>query len=310
MSSNTPDTQSIIASATGHLSDLGGHTFDVLTLAKPISVNAAANLSGVISKLSPLLGNMIEFNTVEYLNDQEEYGDYGTWQRQDPGFPDTIFSGSVSPTPGIEMKAWFPLATEITARFRDSQDAFSQDNTHVAMIAWIPENLIFGKPRILDVCVVSAKSVAEARDAHYHNPPDYLVIEPEDTAHRKQNLQQSNTAGYRFQGSPEEFEQAKKQVHAWGPDATTYSTSPEYQNLVRDLMQRFRYRLDTNFAKMDRIAHTEIEQFKASIYNRTVCGLPISQWRDLIGKKNDYELRKNLRTHLEIVDRDADQIIR
>ena len=39
-----------------------------------------------------------------------------------PGFPDTIFIGpNVTPSPGFEIKAWFPLATEITARFKDSQ---------------------------------------------------------------------------------------------------------------------------------------------------------------------------------------------
>ena len=108
------DTSRTIAIATEHLNDLSGHVFDLLTVEKPISPDAAVNLSRVVSKLSPLLGNLIEFNTVEYLNDQEEFEGEGQWERQDPGFPDTVFRG-VEPLPGFEIKAWFPLATEITA---------------------------------------------------------------------------------------------------------------------------------------------------------------------------------------------------
>ena len=63
----------ILASASTHLSELSGHVFDLLTVEKPISIGAAVNLSKVISKLSPLLGNLIEFNTVEFLNGQPEY---------------------------------------------------------------------------------------------------------------------------------------------------------------------------------------------------------------------------------------------
>jgi hypothetical protein len=173
-------TQDVIKLASHYLDALSGHTFDVLNVSKPLTANAAVNLAKVISKLSPLLGNLIEFNTVEFLNKQEEFAEFGMWQRQDPGFPDTIFVGKVQPTPGLEIKAWFPLATEITARFKDSQNHFQFDKTHVTMLAWLPEKIIYGKPRILDVCVVSGLSVAIARDTHYHNPPDYLVIEPID----------------------------------------------------------------------------------------------------------------------------------
>jgi hypothetical protein len=192
------NTQDVIKLASHHLAALSGHTFDVLDVSKPITANAAVNLAKVISKLSPLLGNLIEFNTVEFLNKQEEFAEFGIWQRQDPGFPDTIFVGKVQPTPGLEIKAWFPLATEITTRFKDSQNHFKFDQTHVAMLAWLPEKIIYGKPRILDVCVVSGLSVALARDTHYHNPPDYLVIEPEDTTKRTANLQQTNTSGYKI----------------------------------------------------------------------------------------------------------------
>ena len=189
------ETKDIITSASKHLTELSGYVFDVLTITKPASNAAAVNLSKVVSKLSPILGNLIEFNTVDFLNSQSEYGPYGVWQRQDPGFPDAVFLGDIEPIPGFEIKAWFPLATEITARFKDSQNHFSHDQTHVCLLAWLPEKLIYGKPQIIDVCIISGKSIALARDNHYHNPPDYIVLEPEDTSRRTKNLQQTNTNG-------------------------------------------------------------------------------------------------------------------
>ena len=67
------NTQEVLTLASAHLQGLSGHVFGVLTLSNPISPDAAVNLSKVVSKLSPLLGNLIEFNTVEFLNNQSEY---------------------------------------------------------------------------------------------------------------------------------------------------------------------------------------------------------------------------------------------
>ncbi|MBB5212622.1 hypothetical protein [Microbulbifer hydrolyticus] len=302
-------TQDVIRLGREHLRSMSGHVFDVLEVKEPISPDAAVNLSKVISKLSPLVGNMIEFNSVEFLNDQEDFHGHGIWQRQDPGFPDTIFQG-VTPTPGFEIKAWFPLATEITARFKDSQNHFAHDQTHVAMLAWLPEQLIFGKPKILGVCVVSGLSVAQARDNHYHNPPDYLVLEPEDTASRTQNLQQTNTNGYKFQGTQEEFREAQELVASWGPNAMQYSPTPEYQERLRELIARFRYRLDTNFAKMDRIVHPGIEEFKTSIYRLNFHGKTVGEWNKLLGSKGrDEEIRTALQEHLGIREEDAEELL-
>ena len=98
--------EEVLEAASRHLQGLAGHTFDLLDLSKPVSPRAASNLAKVISKLSPLLGNLIEFNTVELLNDQTEFHGIGRWERQDPGFPDTIFVGPTKPTLP-EIKAWF-----------------------------------------------------------------------------------------------------------------------------------------------------------------------------------------------------------
>lgn len=303
------NTRQVLTQATVHLKQLEGHVFDLLTISKPISPDAAINLAKVISKLSPLLGNLIEFNTVEFLNDQDEFKDLGFWKRQDPGFPDTIFEGSISPMPGFEIKTWFPLATEITARFKDSQNHFSHDQTDVCMIAWLPENLLFGKPKILDVCVVSGLSVAVARDTHYHNPPDYLVLEPEDTKARTRNLQQTNTNGYKWQGTFEQFKEAETIVRAWGKDGKAYKPIREYQLQLRELIRRFPYRLDTNFAKMDRIVHEEIEIFKSSVLQKQYLGLTVGDWSKLLFTMDDQTIKATLQSRLDIIERDTDEIL-
>lgn len=94
---------------------------DVLDIKKPVDIDYARHLFKVLSKLSPLMGNMIEFFIPSVLN-KKRWGIDGQWIRQDPSFPDIIFMAEGVAQPiGIEIKTWFPLATEITARFRESQ---------------------------------------------------------------------------------------------------------------------------------------------------------------------------------------------
>lgn len=304
------NTATVLAAAEKHIEGLEGHTFDVIDVARPVSAAAAGNLAKVISKLSPLVGNLLEFNLVEVLNERAELNGHGVWVRQDPGFPDAVFIGRVQPQPGLEIKAWFPLATEITARFKDSQAYFVDDHIRVALIAWLPEMVIYGKPKILGACVVPASTVAAARDNHYHNPPDYLVVEPEDTASRTQNLQQSNTAGYKFQGSAKEFAEAEKVVRSWGSTARAYSVAPEYQKKLQRLMGQFRYRLDTNFAKMDRIRHPEVEAFKASVLGTKICGLTVAEWASILGGGNEDLISDSFKKHLGIKGVRTEQLLR
>lgn len=276
-----------IAVATKQIEALRGRVFDVLTVAPPESDEEALGLVSTISKLSPFLGNMIEVDTAATLNQMSDFQALGRWVRQDPTFPDVLFCGSIDPAPGFEVKAWFPLATEITARFKDSQSRFPRDETQVAMVAWLPEHLIFGRPRILDVVIVSARSVAAARDGHYHNPPDYLVVEPRDTAARTRNLQQTNTSGYKFQGSAEQFEEARTLVESWGADGCDYVLSRQCQERVEELMQKFPYRLDTNYGKMDRVEHGAIEAFKLRVRKQEVAGKSVAAWAALLASNNE-----------------------
>jgi len=280
--------------------ELPNQIFDILSISKPKSIIEAINLSKIVSKLSPLVGNLIEFRMVEFLNEIIELKTIGTWKRQDPGFPDTIFNSKIQPAPGFEIKAWFPLATEITARFKDSQTRFNADQTYVLLIAWLPENLLYGRLKIIDICSISGKSIAKTRDTHYYNPPDYLILEPEDTSERTSNLQQTNTSGYKFQNDDKTFSQAKEFIKSWEEFSSVYEPIPEYQTYVRTLFEKYKYRLDTNYAKIDRIAHPEIEKFKTKVLNTTINNLTIGNWSKILSSKDDNTLGQCFEKYLSI----------
>ena len=269
---------------------LTGKSLDIITIGKPESFDVIKTLAPIISKLSPLYANSIEYAVSAQLNNTE-WPFVGEWMRQDPGFPDVIFESSeLSVLPGIEIKAWYPLATEITARFKESQTLFKEDNIDVAVVVWIPENIVWGKAHIIDIRYFTAESIAKARDDHYHNPPDYIVIEPRDTSDRTRNLQQTNTNGFKMQDKSQ-MEKARKIVDGWGTDGLQYSPDLEYQQKLLDLQNQFTYRGDTNYAKMDRIQHQGLEDFKKDVLSRIIHGKMISQWIQIL-KSPDEPINK------------------
>jgi len=260
---------------------LMGYCIDTVQITPPKSVSSAKSVVAVASKLSHFYASSMEQRAMEELN-RHEWGTEGKWVRQDPGFPDIVFdSEETGIKPGIEIKAWYPLSTEITARFKESQTLFSASNVDVLVIAWVPDHIVWGKAEIIDLFVCSARSVAEARDAHYHNPPDYLVFEPENTESRTKNLMQTNTNGYKLQDRKETAE-AGKVVDSWGDGGKEYSPSPEYQSKLKALRGAFGYRLDTNYAKMDRIQHEGLEEFKKRVMDKSRAGKTIGEWSTIL----------------------------
>lgn len=297
------NTQSIIDTASGHLANFLGPRFNIFNIAKPSDIEEAVSLARlykIVSKISPLVGNLIEHGAVAFLNSFDDYGAEGVWIRQDPGFPDIIFRGNISPAPGFEVKAWYPFSTEITGRFKDSQNQLKNNQTHVILLAWVPASVVYGSPWLLDIAIIPGLSLARARDRHYHNPPDYLVIEPEDTTRRTRNLQQTNTSGYKFQQDREKLAEAQAIVNAWGKAAKNYRPTLQYQRKLRALMAQYRYRLDTNYAKIDRIAHGGVEAFKESVLSTSLHGLTVREWLGILASDDKGAMADAIRQHLAI----------
>jgi len=280
------DSRTALRTAEAEILQLKGHIVDVIDVARPRDLQGALELARIISKLSPLVGNLLEYTVAQYLNASHTWPSGCRWVRQDPDFPDIVLRGLPGRPTGVEIKTWFPLATEITARFRDSQTILKTNHTKVAMVCWVPEHIVAGRPQIVDVWVDDAMNVAKARDTHYHSPPDYVVMEPEDTTARTRNLQQTNCTGHRFQGSSREFARAQAFVDAWGKRAKVYRPDRGYQTQLRQLTGRFPYRLDTNFAKMDRIVLPSLEEFKARVLQTRCAGLTLEEWTKALARED------------------------
>jgi len=288
----------IITVSKNLLQQMQGTCFEQLVLNKPGSIFEAINMMKIVSKVSPLVGNLFEIDAVERLRTEPSLSTLGEWIRQDPDFPDVVLDRSGEEKVGYEIKAWFPMSTEITGRFKDSQSAFLNNHIQVVLFAWLPEKILWGKPKILKVAIVEGKAIAEARDKHYHNPPDYLVIEPRDTSQRTRNLQQRNTNGYKWQSGNRE--EAESLVASWGNNGKIYSIAPEYQHKISDLQSRYTYRLDTNYAKIDRVIEGGVENFKTEVLQTSVEGLTISEWTRVFRSNSHDDIASVLRNRLGI----------
>ncbi len=71
----------------------------------------------------------------------------------------------------------------------------------------------------------------------------------------------------------------------------------------------FPYRLDTNFAKMDRIAHPGIEEFKRRVLGTTIHGLTVAQWSRLLFLGTDEAIRQSLAERFNIREEDIGEIL-
>lgn len=284
------------------LQGLAGEYVDAIDV-KSVRSEEAPFLAKIVSKLSPMVGNLMEQRVVQILDEEAEVG--FSWHRQDPGFPDAVLkhdSGTHTNT-GYEIKAWYVLSTEITGRFKESQHLLADKNINVVVIAWCMSHMIFGRPKILGVLTVDGKELAASRDSHYHNPPEYLIIEPQDTAARTANLQQSNVNGFKIQESAAEAELLKaEREFARRSPAVHDPHSVEAQAKAIELMTKLTYRLDTNFAKIDRVGNRDVERFKQAIYTDKYLGKTIAQWKALFGDLDGSNEARRLRAEEVIKD--------
>ena len=67
---------------------------------------------------------------------------------------------------------------------------------------------------------------------------------------------------------------------------------PEYQAVLRELMGRFPYRLDTNFAKIDRIVLESLEDFKRRTLSTFFIDRTIQNWIKAIRTSEPQALTK------------------
>mgnify|MGYP001788258992 FL=1 len=74
-------------------------------------------------------------------------------------------------------------------------------------------------------------------------------------------------------------------------------------------MTRYKYRLDTNFAKMDRIRHPGIEEFKKRVYNIEVSGMTVVKWNKLLASNKEEKIKEILRDYFDIRTENIDRLL-
>jgi hypothetical protein len=299
---NTPESiKAEMARAEKTLRDLVGEELSTISISSP-SPDEAVFLGQNISKLSPIIGNLMERRITHLLTEDEtEHG--MRWLRQDPLFPDALLvdSDGKSTNAGFEVKAWYVLSTELTGRFKESVNLLAGKDIRVVVVAWMMSHVVYGSPQIVDVIVVDALGMASARDGHYHKPPDYVCEEPQDTSGRTANLQQTNVNGYKLQDTSKRT--ALEKMVKISSAAKEASHTKDAQNLVKELMNAAQYRMDTNFAKIDRIDHDGIEAFKASVLASKHRGRTNKEWQRLLKNLgNDDDPLEQKRAELVITE--------
>jgi hypothetical protein len=74
-------------------------------------------------------------------------------------------------------------------------------------------------------------------------------------------------------------------------------------------MGQFKYRLDTNYSKIDRIVHPKIEKFKTNVYGLKVHGMTVGEWNRLLSRGSEAQVKSALERHLDIKEEDADELL-
>jgi len=69
-------------------------------------------------------------------------------------------------------------------------------------------------------------------------------------------------------------------VAGWGATFKEYGYDPAFPQRVQSLIRQFKYPLDTNFARIDRIGHPGLKAPKTQSMGTTYAGHTIQEWAD------------------------------
>lgn len=266
-----------ISRANVQLASLAGTCIDSIII-NSSDPREAPYLSMLLPRLSPYIGNLLERRVADLLNREVRHG--FRWIHQEQDIPETclLSPGNISTECGFEVKAWHALSSKITSRFRVSTQQLKGRNIRLVIISWMMTKVLFGAPTILDVLSVDAYSVARLRDFNYHNPPENLIIEPEDIQNDGDSLQRNHVNGYRImEREPEALEAAWAAARSH-PDFQAPPGSERAQDFSRMLLEKYEYKLDGKFAKIDWAKHPEVEAFKSNVLRMEPYGCPLKDW--------------------------------
>jgi hypothetical protein len=188
--------------------------------------------------------------------------------------------------PGVEIKAWCPFATEMSGRMMKGQSIMKEYPDQLLLVAWLPEHLLYGEPKVIGTWVGDGLEMAKSRDNYWHyirddskTTPSSIILEPDFSPDREAHKQHTNSYRYLWDDDDsklDEVENMAKELNIWGEP---YSPDDDYQKKVRRIYNSFNYKEGTNFRKLDRLHYDALDNFPDRIReNTTIEGKTLTEW--------------------------------
>ena len=287
---------------------LDGETIDVLTVNRckeesviPFLKNMS-KLSSLISveiesmalnRVSNYYGNELPQNVEWMLNERvagEKYPDLALTDL-------TFDPPSNWVWPGVEIKAWCPFATEITGRMKKGQSIMEQYPDKLLLVAWVPENLLYGKPKVVGTWLGDGSDMAESRDDYWFNAPKSIILEPDFSPERDPSEQHTNVDRFLWDDDNSKLDEARELARELGISNSNYSYDEEFQRRVRRLYSEYNYNHGTNFRKLARLHYDPLDNFPDNLRESTyIEGKSLQEWDRHLSNENPEPFRKVLQT--------------
>jgi hypothetical protein len=295
--------QEILKSVDAFLKDKYEHqTLEAISVGKPANVQLAGEWFAHFPEFAVLCNRLVESVVADGLSC---FGG-GVWKREKQRSNVLYFdSPEAKPTPRVIVKAWQSFPVERPTRFSESGGLFEEDNVSLINVGWALEHMIWGRIRILNVVDVSAKAMTEARNRHYYNPPVYVVCEEESERFSSTITDAKQTRGYKFIGGEEQLRQAAELAARLGLAKDNYCCGRSYQTKLYQLLGRFPYREDKDYAVIDLIEQQDVAGARKEALDTVLDGASVREFALLTGCADDELVCGKLKKLLEYDGREA-----
>lgn len=293
---------------------IDGEAIDVLTVNK-CDEDAVIGFLKNMSKLSSLISVEIEsraLNRIEAIHDDDLPNNVAWVINELVGgekYPDLALADmDYNPSsdwvwPGVEIKAWCPFATEMSGRMMKGQSIMQKYPDQLLLVAWLPEHLLYGEPKVIGTWVGDGLEMAKSRDNYWHEPPNSLILEPDFSPDREAHKQHTNVDRYLWDDADSKLSEARDMAKDLDLLGTAYSYKDDYQQRVRRLYSAFSYKKGTNFRKLNRLHHDPLDNFPENIRKNTIIeGKTVSEWNTHLKNENPEPFRKVLRSSQSTLD--------
>lgn len=211
----------------------------------------------IVSKLSGFLSNLVEISVSHWLNKNILDKDM-EWKRVEGSFPDVqLYRKGVKTKYGLEVKVVCSGAQEASARFRHSREMLDEGSVLVCLFAWRVSD--DGEVNFFTSWFMDAAILADIRDQYVTLPKG--IYQWPDNSGQKMNTQQSDVRYLTLQNQRKYLVAASQMVMKWKEDNPCKTKPHEQKEIMILLGEKFGYKNDTNFGKLQRINDETLKKF-------------------------------------------------